>query len=219
MIRLKVPLGFAAFGAAVSLLAGIIGGNPFGVILLRVILSAGVCGVLGLGFISIVNKFLPELAANPTVRKVESGEEVDIVIDEDIPIVEEEEAEADMEPAFSGEPEVGGDLPESLVQDDERLEVDEFDEEPEEDVLNLEDAESEERPAAEELTPGPASPEVTNFEDLDALPDIDQFSPTMEEGTPAPKKSRTNSQVEEVIRDQNPENLARAVRTFIKKDQ
>jgi hypothetical protein len=67
MINWKMLAGFAGFGAVVSLLAGVIGGNPFGVILLRLILSAGVCGGLGLGVNLIVNKFLPELSANPPV--------------------------------------------------------------------------------------------------------------------------------------------------------
>ena len=64
----------------------------------------------------------------------------------------------------------------------------------------------------------PLSP-VTDFEDLDTLPDIDQFNPAAEESPTTSKKSRMNAQVEKVVKDQDPENLARAVRTFMKKDQ
>jgi hypothetical protein len=76
--------------------------------------------------------------------------------------------------------------------------------------------------SSDEQTPDsaavPLSP-VTDFEDLDTLPDIDQFSPAAEESSTTPKESRRNAQVEEVVKDQDPENLARAVRTFMKKDQ
>jgi hypothetical protein len=69
MMNWKIPVIFAGLGAAVSLLAGIIGGNPFGVILLRLILSALVCGGLGLGVNLIVNKFLPSFRLHPPPSK------------------------------------------------------------------------------------------------------------------------------------------------------
>jgi len=213
MINWKIPVGFAGFGAVVSLLAGIIGGNPFGVILLRLILSAGICGGLGLGVNLIVNKFLPELAANPQIPQTESGEEVDIVIDEDIPLAGEAEEQQASEAMESAE------LGTSVSEDESKIDVAEQLEESEEDVLTLEDGDLEESPTPEEFVPGTAAEQVEDFEDLDTLPDIDRFSPAEEESTPPSKPSRKNSQVEEVVRDQDPENLARAVRTFMKKDQ
>ncbi len=228
MINWKIPVGFAGFGALVSLLAGIIGGNPFGVILLRLILSAGVCGGLGLGVNLIVKKFLPELSANPPIQQTKSGEEVDIVIDEHIPLAEEAEGEQVSEPAEPAEsaewtePVEATELAElgSLTSEEEaQIDVAEEVEESEEDVLTLEDADSEEQPIPEEFMPGSAAAQVADFEDLDTLPDIDQFNPNAEQSEPPSKPSRTNSKVEEVVRNQDPENLARAVRTFMKKDQ
>jgi hypothetical protein len=217
----KIPLGFAGFGAFVSLLAGIIGGNPFGVILLRLVLSAVVCSGLGLAFNFVVKKFLPELSSNAPVPEMDSGEEVDIVIDEDIPLAQE---------AAEGQTPGSEELPESVeltepvelpaesASDQEfQMDVAEDVEASEVDVLPLEGAETEEQPVAAE--PIPAAAPETDFEDLDTLPDIDQFSPTTEESVSPSKPSRANSQVEEVVRDQDPENLARAVRTFMKKDQ
>ena len=225
MINWKIPVGFAGFGAAVSLLAGIIGGNPFGVILLRLILSAGVCGGLGLGVNLIVNRFLPELSANPPAARAESGEEVDIVIDEDIPFSGEAAEQQSSEPAEQVEAaELAGvmenaELMESVGEEELQIDVVEDLEESEEDVLTLEDADSEQQPAAAEFVPGPAAVQEADFEDLDTLPDIDQFSPTAEESAPPSKPSRRNSRIEEVVRDQDPESLAKAVRTFMKKDQ
>jgi len=227
MISWKVPAIFAGFGAAVSLLAGIIGGNPFGVILLRLFLSAVVCGGLGLGVNLIVKKYLPELSANPPAAPVETGEEVDIVIDEDIPLAEEEAerqspgAEASLEQMEPEETEQAEELTSSIDEEEGRIDAAEGSEEAQEDVFALEEADAEQESAGEEFVPGIAASQVTDFEELDTLPDIDRFSPTTEEREPpAPARpSRKNSQVEEVVRDQDPENLARAVRTFMKKDQ
>jgi hypothetical protein len=228
MTNWKIPVGFAGFGAVVSLLAGIIGGNPFGVILLRLILSAGVCGGLGLVVNLIVNKFLPELSANPPIPQTKSGEEVDIVIDEHIPFAEEAEREQVSEAAelvqrtLGTEPVEATEIEESgssAGEEEALIDVAEELGESEEDVLTLEDADSEEETTPEEFVPGSAAAQVTDFDDLDTLPDIDLFNPAAEQSAPPSKPSRRSSQVEEVVRNQDPENLARAVRTFMKKDQ
>jgi len=203
MINWKIPAGFAVFGAFVSLLAGIIKGNPFGVIVLRLVLSAVVCAGLGLIVNIILKKYLPELSAAPASAAAGTGEEVDIVIDEDIPI------------------EVEG-----LMQEEAGLEGESTEEEAElildEEGMDGEPVEAETLEPSGEMIPDstavPLSP-VTDFEELDTLPDIEQFSPTDEASPSAPKESRRSAQVEEVVKDQDPENLARAVRTFMKKDQ
>jgi hypothetical protein len=218
MINWKIPAGFAGFAALVSLLAGIIGGNPFGVILLRLFLSAVVGGGVGLGVNLIVNKFLPELSTNPPIPQTESGEEVDIVIDEDIPLAEEAEEQQSSQSAQLLEP------AEQIEPAEEVMAAEEKEEEVpmdggEEDVLALEEVDSEQDTIPEEFVPGIAASQVEDFENLDTLPDIDGFTPTTEDSPPPTKTSRMSSQVEEVVRDQDPENLARAVRTFMKKDQ
>jgi hypothetical protein len=210
MINWKVPAGFAAFGALVSLLAGVIGGNPFGVIVLRLVLSAGVCAGLGLIVNGILKKYLPELSTAPASVDTGTGEEVDIVIDEDIPVEVEGLVQEAAEPEGEQTEEEA-----QLILDEEGMgrEFAEAEVAPEE---------AETLESSDEQTPDsaavPLSP-VTDFEDLDTLPDIDQFSPAAEESSTTPKESRRNAQVEEVVKDQDPENLARAVRTFMKKDQ
>jgi hypothetical protein len=208
MINWKIPAGFAAFGALVSLLAGIIGGNPFSVIVLRLVLSAVICAGLGLIVNVIFKKYLPELSATPASVEAGTGQAVDIVIDEDIPVEVEDLVQEVAEPEGEQAEEEA-----ELILDEQGM-----DEESEEAVVLPEEAETLE-PSDEQTLDSTALSPVTDFEDLDMLPDIDQFSPAAEESSTAPKESRRNAQVEEVVRDQDPENLARAVRTFMKKDQ
>ena len=215
MINWKIPAGFAAFGAFVSLLAGIIGGNPLGVIVLRLVLSAVVCAGLGLIVDVILKKYLPELSATPASVEVETGEEVDIVIDEDIPV--EVEALVQEEAGPEGE---RTEEEAELILDGEGMDGEGMDGESAEVKVLPEQVETLESSNEQTLdsTAVPLSP-VTDFEDLDTLPDIDQFNPAAEESPTTSKKSRMNAQVEKVVKDQDPENLARAVRTFMKKDQ
>lgn len=208
MTNWKIPAGFAVFGALVSLVAGIIGGNPFGVIVLRLVLSAVLCAGLGLIVNVILKKYLPELSTTPAQVETAMGEEVDIVIDEDIPIVVGDIVQEVAEPESE------------QVEEEAELVLDEqsMDEEPEQTEFLYEDTGTLE-PSGVQAPDSSALPPATDFEDLDTLPDIDQFSPAAEESSTAPKESRRNAQVDEVIKDQEPENLARAVRTFMKKDQ
>ena len=245
MINWKIPAGFAAFGALVSLLAGIIGGNPLGVIVLRLVLSAVVCAGLGLIVNVILKKYLPELSATPASVEVETGGEVDIVIDEDIPVEVEalvqeeagpegERTEEEAELILDGEG-MDGEGMDGKGMDGEGMDEEGMDGEGmdgegmDEEGMDGESAEVKVLPEEVETlessneqtldsTAVPLSP-VTDFEDLDTLPDIDQFNPAAEESPTTSKKSRMNAQVEKVVKDQDPENLARAVRTFMKKDQ
>jgi hypothetical protein len=210
MINWKIPAGFAAFGALVSLLAGIIGGNPLGVIVLRLVLSAVVCAGLGLIVNVILKKYLPELSATPASVEVETGGEVDIVIDEDIPVEVEALVQEEAGPEGERTEEEAELILDEEGMDGESAEVKVLPEE----VETLESSNEQ----TLDSTAVPLSP-VTDFEDLDTLPDIDQFNPAAEESPTTSKKSRMNAQVEKVVKDQDPENLARAVRTFMKKDQ
>jgi hypothetical protein len=157
-----------------------------------------------------LKKYLPELSATPASVEVETGEEVDIVIDEDIPV--EVEALVQEEAGPEGE---RTEEEAELILDGEGLDGESAE------VKVLPEKVEALEPSDEQTldsTAVPLSP-VTDFEDLDTLPDIDQFNPAAEESPTTSKKSRMNAQVEKVVKDQDPENLARAVRTFMKKDQ
>jgi len=215
MINWKLLTGFSAFGAAVSLLAGIIGGNPFGIVALRMVLSAVLFAGLGFGVHLIFKKFFPDLVSSPRVEEDESGETVNIVIDEDLTM----QAVDAPEPVPAGQ--------QSLETAEAAAETEEVEEAEELQAEDLgEDQQLVEETAGEgELQPIPSAPEP-DFESLDTLPDIDRFDVAAEAGadsaadtSPSSRSEIRNAQVEEVVRDQDPENLARAVRTFLKKDK
>ena len=83
-----------------------------------------------------------------------------------------------------------------------------------------------------------ASPGSAEEADLEVLPEIEgvdegeasgSFEPLPDEGSedggqparrvPSTPREMRQAQIEETVKDQDPENLARAVRTFLKKDQ
>jgi hypothetical protein len=150
---------------------------------------------------------------------------VDIVIDEDIPPAEETalqhspETEEPLEKVEPADEEEASELTLSVDEEESPLDASEGDKKSEEETLIAEDADSQRPPTQQEFVPGIAATQVADFEDLDTLPDIDTFSPSTEASEPPTRPSKQDSKVEEVVRDQDPENLARAVRTFMKKDQ
>ncbi len=163
----------------------------------------------------IFKKFFPDLVSSPRVEEDESGETVNIVIDEDLTM----QAVDAPEPVPAGQ--------QSLETAEAAAETEEVEEAEELQAEDLgEDQQLVEETAGEgELQPIPSAPEP-DFESLDTLPDIDRFDVAAEAGadsaadtSPSSRSEIRNAQVEEVVRDQDPENLARAVRTFLKKDK
>ncbi len=78
----KVPGWAAAAGAVISVVAALVGGNPFGAILLRAVVSALVAGALGLAALYVLRRFLPGIAASPAPPQPT----VDILLDEEVPL-------------------------------------------------------------------------------------------------------------------------------------
>jgi hypothetical protein len=223
MVNWRVAAGAAAFAAAVSLLAGVIGGIPFGIILVRLLVSSVFAGGLAVGALQLLKRFLPELVGGGAAPAASADPqaarpEVDILLPEENPhgeagdVIEVgggPEGADDAEPAAvleSVEPHgTGPDAsPESLFGVPP-------DGEPEGEVPAL--------PGAEPLDSG----EPDGLEPADgaeALPDIDRLdsrfgAPPGGRGTR--RGGRTASGRD--LGEEEPETLARAVRTFLKKDQ
>jgi hypothetical protein len=79
MTSWKAVAVFGGAGFLLSLLFGLFAGNPFGVVLLRVLLSSLGSAGLGFGLFTVIGRFLPEMlgaAGSPAER----GEHVDIVL-------------------------------------------------------------------------------------------------------------------------------------------
>jgi len=201
MVNWKVPAGVGAAGAVISLIFGIAVGNAFGTVLLRALASAFLAGGMGLAVQYVLQRFLPDLAgAAPEAPPAA----VDILIDEEVPMPAAEQVE-DAEPlggrqgfalgdALSPEADAFSDLPgpESL-QD--------FEAGPE----SLEPAEEEEAVSLEAVQE-------------DGLPDMDAVG----QSSPSPrslKAGELEARLDNVTQGQDPESLARAVRTFLRKDQ
>jgi hypothetical protein len=189
MVNWKVPAGVGVAGAVISLIFGIAGGNAFGTVLLRALVSALLAGGIGLAVQYVLQRFLPDLTgAAPEAPPAA----VDILIDEEVPMPAAEQVE-DAEPLGGRQGfDPASEGPESL-QD--------FEAGPE----SLEPAEEEEA----------VSPEAV---EEDGLPDMDAVG----QSSPSPrslKAGELEARLDNVTQGQDPASLARAVRTFLRKDQ
>ena len=219
---------FAAAGLVLSLLVGLLAGNPFGAMIVRAILFAILFGGVGAGMQYVVRRYLPELAGRKASQAAgggggeaevrPEGSTIDIVLPEEPPPVgaaADERAEPLEELPGSGE---GASAVEEL--DGAELAAD----------------------AAPPPTPAPAVPEgqpVRAKGGLDALPDIgpmsgdaapgssrsgarfaDAFSRTPDARTrPAGVRAKPADASREVLEKQDPAMLARGLRTMLKRDE
>lgn len=88
MIKWKIVVGSAGFGLLLSLLTGAISGVPFGTLLVRAILWGVVFGCVGGGLSYLISRYLPELLAIAPAGPQEDqdrGRNVDIVLPDENP--------------------------------------------------------------------------------------------------------------------------------------
>lgn len=216
MFNYKMIGGFALFAALISLISGILGGNPFGIILLRVFISAVFLGAIGAGAGMAVKRYLPELSEGVATQE-HNKEGIDIVIDEDIAIPEENPHELS-EPLQEAEGLQGYHdaeaSPEEAVQELEEVDMtgsQEIDGEREEPAITMAPE------AVEELEEEPVKEELKQ-NSRETLPDIDDLESDAFSSTSEPS-SFAQTQVDSIMDQQDPAVLAKAVRTFLKKDQ
>lgn len=227
----KVVAGFAVVGALISLVAGLVGGNPFGVVLLRLFLSALVSSALGTGALLLLRSFLPELFGRKVAPAEQESPAVNIVIDEELPL---EGGSLLGEPAAGGaggvlardagraetlseglQTDFGSEdgLPESLDSAEPSEEPAELEGAPGEigDGLDLLEGEAEVEAAASSSGDAAWEPLAEETGDLDALPELEPTPPTPREAA--------RSKIDQSMAGQDPAELAKAVRTFLRKDQ
>jgi hypothetical protein len=249
MINWRLLAGFAIAGGVISILAGLAGRNPFGTILLRMLVSAAIFSGLGLGLSFLLRRYFPDLLRGGPPRKQPEGNQVDIVIDEDLPLEPDSllgpEPGADTAGADTARADTAGAEPGTEADAGSLGTLEEIPEEAPE-------AEGERRGAARRggapgstgtAEPGadtasadtagsgadePPGELELDSEDFsvapatgrpDTLPDMDQLD--VSEPTEAPAKSgeATRSRARELAEGQDPSELAKAVRTFLRKDQ
>ncbi len=211
MSKWKIPAAFAGFGALISLIAGIAGRVPFGLLALRFLVSVILATALGIAVRYVLERFLPELGGR---AKEEGAPAVDIVIEDELGLGgtgpqartagEARQSGAPAAPVAEILPEEGLEAPlEPLAPAEEAIEP-------------LPEIGGEEEPGPLETLPGAeegAFPEGS----LDSLPDIG--SPARSGGTGGFRGELAESQLDTLTKGQDPASLAKAVRTFLKKDR
>jgi hypothetical protein len=208
----------------ISLLAGVIGGVSFGTILWRSILGAAGFGALGFGTLYLIEKYLPELTGAEGASEPGS-EGVDIVIEDEAMPPRESGAEQEFQ---------GPDLGEI---DEESEEGADFVEEVEETVGETENSE-EGRENEDYGTSEESTDETTEFiptditSDIDTLPDIGELSGSFEGGEGSDMqdydggstggsgggRSGRSSTVDVLGEEKDPQEIAKAVQTILKKE-
>jgi hypothetical protein len=214
MSRWKIPAVFAGFGALISLIAGIAGRIPFGLLALRLLFSVLLAGALGFAVRYVLQRFLPELTGR---AKEESAPAVDIVIEDELglggPVPQArggEEAQpsvAPAAPALENLPEAELEAPVEAVPLAPDLS------EP------LPEIGGEEETGPLETLPG-AEEGAFQEGSLDSLPDIGRLGPAARAGGSGSFRGElAEAQLDSLTKGQDPEILAKAVRTFLKKDR
>jgi hypothetical protein len=232
-VNWKIPGWAACAGAVVSLAAGLAGGNAFGTILLRVMVSALLAGALGFAARYVLRRFLPGFAAGAQ----EAPPAVDILIDEEIPVGgqarEEAEGEVGVLEAAGGEQlsDGAGSRPDyttgyttgSAMGGQSPADIEPF-AAPAGKLDGLEAFEPAFDAVAESLEPAEGAEELPSAEALDALSAAESDGPADFSGVAAPgrralKAEELEAQLDSVTKGQDPVSLAKAVRTFLRKDQ
>jgi hypothetical protein len=205
--------GVAGFGLAISLITGVFAGVAIGALLVRALIAGVAFGVLGAVAFLIIERYVPELL------QVAGGSEADEADDEaegqgvDIELPEEN-------------PHIGRGPDESFEgadQEDFIEEVEELSAEPD-DAEEVEEAEPVDS-LADSDTPSTASTQNESEPSgiAETLPDLESLSSSFgspsgtdqDEGEP-PKSDKT---VTVEGQQHDPEELAKAVKTFLKKNE
>lgn len=207
----KFIAGTAFLAGFLSLIAGIFSGSPFTVILLRAVLSGLALGVISIGVITLIKRFLPELLQVSEMPPSAAG--IDILIPEENPHrpAEEEAGDTRSLPVEEAEDLLAADGDDSHSG-----------------TMETEDESGEEADLVEAIgiISGPVDDSDTQSE---ALPDIDRLDVGFETGvdnldhsaqkTGGRAESFSGAQADSLTANQDPAVLAKAVRTFMNKDQ
>jgi hypothetical protein len=216
--NLKFSAYFAGSAFAIAFLTGIFAGVGFGTVILRALIGAVVFAGLGYGTYIVISTRLPELlsrAAAPEREAEGYGQNVDIVVDDDDEVPDAaEELEAADEPSTAAEGEAG-ELEE--VGDEESAAAGEGGDELVEEVEEV---------AASSGAPDTSSSggEDVDENSVDALPDIGGFAGDFEaEGTEVVEDDEGGTSGSSRAREhgiqQDPEVIAKALQTVIKRDE
>lgn len=193
-----------------------ISGIPFGVLLLRAVLGALIFGAGAVGVQFLVAKFLPELV-NPSEESPQTGGSVDIVVsdedEEEEPLAapSEEDDESSFRPGIpAASVETGGEpLVEEVEEADAGLDGEATEALPADDVGETESvAEADEQSEAAVAATDSA---------VDTLPDVGEFTDSFM--ADAAHDAPPQDTAEPTGDGQDPESIAKAIRTLMKREE
>ncbi len=228
-INWKVSAVFAGAAFILSILSGAIAGVGFGLLLLRAILGAVAFAVVGAGVSLVIARYLPELkklsdAEDRSDARQPGGRNVDIVIPQEEPGIysdDEESSEGPESGELDGEESVDEFAGDSLVEEVEELASDDS-------ILPGEGSQRAaggEGPVTRRSAPSDVVGEEESRELLDAdtknLPDIGGLAGSFDGESVGSivEPEETREEVRGGRDDMDPETIARALRTVLKRDQ
>ena len=240
MVKWKLPAGAGVAGAAISLAAGFAAGNAFGTVLLRALVSALLAAGLGFAVQQLLRRFLPDLHAG---QPGEAPGAVDIVIDDEVPAPGQRDEVFGEEPGPETGEGFGAGVPsqpepaaEALPEPAESLAEAEALPEPGREGLAPLGTDLpfsvEPGPGPEELPPAPEEagagapgdledPGLSAAEPdggLESLSGLDSVGPSTRSSRSL-KAEELGERLSSLTKGQDPASLAKAVRTFMRKDR
>ena len=214
MIHWKFAAFCAGIAALLSILAGLFGRVSAGNLIFRAILACIVFGGLACGMELLVRKFLPELLSggedvDNESGEVETGGEVDIIVDDDEPV------------SFAPLDEQEDTVPAAEEGDIEDVGITEISGEGElSEVPQGGDFEPGQAPGDPEAVPGQQEAPADTGKNGNGLPDIGDFSgsyagiDSLDSG-----KARRLDAVDSIEKENDPATMAQAIRSILHKDQ
>ena len=201
MTNWKVIAVFAGVGVFLSLLFGVFTGNPFGVVFFRVLLSGAAAAGMGFVLLFVVGRFLPEVGGGSS-RAEAMGEHIDIVLPGENPHDSSGEQAEDSVADSALAADTGSEA--SDVEEVDGLEPEQGSAEPE---------------------PGDAEDEAVEPQEIGTAGGLEPEGEAESAGIGGPEGDRVDSlggragSVKAGGQEQDPEVVARAVRTMMKRDE
>ena len=214
MLHYKIIIGFGGFAFIISFLSCLLGGVPFGSLVLRVMFGTVLFSGLGAGIGWVFNRFLPELFE---ANQNSSGNATDEHTDEEVDIVLPEENPHENS-KLKGTTDLSDGLEDVDAKTAEGVEETEGGKETATEIDSIYN--EEEQPVKVEEPDNSAGPAESDkdFSGSGSIPDLDSMQEKFT-NTGTDNTSGTNASVNISGEDQDPENVAKAIRTWLNKDE
>ncbi len=210
----KIPAVAAGGAFLLSLLVGIIGGVTFGTILLRAFIWALTFGALAFGADMLFRRYIPEFYSGETATREGEERTVDITLDEENPVEARRSADEEDEDYPEASDDSDFDSTDSDIGDEEEVGTPEAE------------------PIDETVASSPTVDDTMEDSESDDIPegDLADFSSQRDEdaGTGDSDDARSDAggsgdgvvpNVDVLGLEEDPETIARAVRSFMNRDQ